>query len=228
VVVAQRRWTILRGGVSAQRPAKRTTIFLEVNRASARILRKRGAHPPTTERAPTCASTENEEALRSSQRGDSDAVQSINDSPEATAIGTPDAEAAEFDTRSEEMNTVDEAEPSADAEKSETPESPRAAPAVVKPARREGWSRDWWKPQYIDFGSPLLVKLFARLPTGLKNYLMHLEERYPVNEELPTSDGERHSAEFILQFSFPAACPEFVDTSEAVEHGDLALSALHD
>jgi hypothetical protein len=158
--------------------------------------------------------------------GEATQVQSSNASPAAAALDMPDTEAAEVDTRSEEVNTVEEVEPSADAERSETPGSPGAAPAV-KPARREGWSRDWWKPQYIDFGSPLLVRLFARLPTGLKNYVMHLEERYPTNEELPTSEGEPHSAEFILQFSFPAARREFVDTTDVVEHGDLA-SALHD
>lgn len=233
VVVARRRWTIPAAAFLAQRPGQtHDEYFLEVNRWRLRhnipdevYVRIRPLPDEGAQQARPAKSEEAVEGHRDAE-GEATQVQSSNASPAAAALDMPDTEAAEVDTRSEEVNTVEEVEPSADAERSETPGSPGAAPAV-KPARREGWSRDWWKPQYIDFGSPLLVRLFARLPTGLKNYVMHLEERYPTNEELPTSEGEPHSAEFILQFSFPAARREFVDTTDVVEHGDLA-SALHD
>jgi len=78
-----------------------------------------------------------------------------------------------------------------------------AVPGTQKPRQREGASRDWWKPQYIHFGSTLLVKLFAKLPTGLKNYVLHMEERLPDDSALIAAEGERYTSEVILQLSYP-------------------------
>lgn len=68
-------------------------------------------------------------------------------------------------------------------------------------------SRDWWKPQYIDFANPLLVRLFAKLPGALSNFLIHLDERYPDTAALPAVGEGHYATEFILQSSSPAhAC----------------------
>jgi hypothetical protein len=75
-------------------------------------------------------------------------------------------------------------------------------PRLTSSIKPEHHSRDWGKPQYIDFENPLLVKLFARLPAGLSGFTAYLEERYPPNSALPEAHGHRYSAEFILQYTF--------------------------
>lgn len=61
-------------------------------------------------------------------------------------------------------------------------------------------SRDFVKPQYVDFSSPALVALFERLPSTLADYLLEIEERYPGDEALPEADGGRHAYELVVQF----------------------------
>lgn len=61
-------------------------------------------------------------------------------------------------------------------------------------------ARDYAKPQYVDFESPLLADLFARLPAALDEYVVLIEERYPDASELPCADGNPRTAECILQF----------------------------
>ncbi len=60
-------------------------------------------------------------------------------------------------------------------------------------------SRDFVKPQFIDFASPLLADLFGRLPAGLSDYSVQIEERYPPNDALPMIAGERYASELIIQ-----------------------------
>lgn len=68
-----------------------------------------------------------------------------------------------------------------------------------------GQSRDFGKPQFIDFESPLLAELFGRLPATLDDYVVHIEERYPEPDGLPQVDGQRYAAELILQLDWPGA-----------------------
>ncbi len=66
-------------------------------------------------------------------------------------------------------------------------------------------SRDWGKPQYIDFHNPLLVTLFGHMPGSLPAFSLQLEERYPEASALPTFEGEAYVTELILQLDFPAS-----------------------
>lgn len=63
-------------------------------------------------------------------------------------------------------------------------------------------SRDWHKPQFVDFGNPLLVRLFARISGGLKHFSIILEECLPPPNALPLSEGEPYAVELVLQLGF--------------------------
>lgn len=72
----------------------------------------------------------------------------------------------------------------------------------VTPAGRETTpSRDYAKPQYIDFRSPLLVQLFGSLPGPLTAFEATFEERLPGAGSLVEQEGESFSAELILQLN---------------------------
>jgi hypothetical protein len=77
-------------------------------------------------------------------------------------------------------------------------------PARASVPPRERSSRDWSKPQFINFASPLLVSLFARLPGMLKGFTLILEECYPDVQSFPTFDGEQFACELIVQIDTPA------------------------
>jgi len=65
-------------------------------------------------------------------------------------------------------------------------------------------SRDYHKPQYIDFQNPLLVNLFGKLTVNLDRYVATVEERFPEPTDLPETDGQRYTNELILQMDVPA------------------------
>jgi hypothetical protein len=83
--------------------------------------------------------------------------------------------------------------------------APAATTAKTAPAQRASPLRDWHKPQFIDFASPLLVKLFAHFPTALSRFTLLIEERLPDVDGLPDAGAERFATEMILQFDFPAS-----------------------
>ncbi len=64
-------------------------------------------------------------------------------------------------------------------------------------------SRDFYKPQYINFLNPLYVNLFGKLTVNLTNFLVTLEERYPCKEHLPEFNGNYYANEQIFQINFP-------------------------
>lgn len=63
-------------------------------------------------------------------------------------------------------------------------------------------SRDYYKPQYIDFSNPLLMNLFGKMTVGLKNFTAVIEERYPAKSQLPVYNGKTFSTEQIFQVNF--------------------------
>jgi hypothetical protein len=79
-------------------------------------------------------------------------------------------------------------------------------------------SRDFYKPQYIDFASPLLVQLFSRITSKLPNFIVTLEEQLPEPDGLPTFGGEHFTSELILQLDFPARvdAPEQASVAESL------------
>jgi hypothetical protein len=69
------------------------------------------------------------------------------------------------------------------------------------PERR---SRDYAKPQYIDFENPMLADLFGRLPAGIDHFVAHLEEQYPTPEQSIRVNGVSLAAELIQEFALTA------------------------
>lgn len=68
-----------------------------------------------------------------------------------------------------------------------------------------------YKPQYLDFGNPLLVDLFSRLGEGLDRFLLTVEERLPAREHLVRSGAapaeERWATELVFQVDFGPTPP---------------------
>ncbi|MFT5383440.1 MAG: hypothetical protein ACI81W_000838, partial [Saprospiraceae bacterium] len=60
-------------------------------------------------------------------------------------------------------------------------------------------SSDDYKPQYIDFTSPLLVQLFAKLISKVPAYLK-VEEMLPEPEADFNGEGERHVCEYLVEW----------------------------
>jgi hypothetical protein len=115
----------------------------------------------------------------------------------ATEAGTLDSGAPPTEANS----TADDAPGADDSDRADGVDgSAASASASAQPSRK---SRDYCKPQFIDFSSPLLVALFGRLPVGLKEYTMAIEESYPAADKLPGANDERFATELVLQFDFP-------------------------
>jgi hypothetical protein len=72
-------------------------------------------------------------------------------------------------------------------------------------ANERNVSRDFIKPQFIDFESPHMVELFARLPAHLSSFSLVLEERYPDAGSLPLVEGRRYVTEMIIQLDWPSS-----------------------
>ncbi|HEX2204343.1 MAG TPA: hypothetical protein VHG91_13625, partial [Longimicrobium sp.] len=76
--------------------------------------------------------------------------------------------------------------------------------AAKKPqGPRTAASRDFHKPQFIDFASPLLVGLLGKMAANLRNYQVTIEERLPAREDLPTHGGDAYASELVVQLYFP-------------------------
>jgi hypothetical protein len=75
-------------------------------------------------------------------------------------------------------------------------------PFNPKAQKNRRYSRDFEKPQFIDFESPLLVELFAHLPGELPSFLLHIEERYPSKGALPELRGEKRACEMVFQLDW--------------------------
>lgn len=70
--------------------------------------------------------------------------------------------------------------------------------------RRRTAVGDLRKPQYMDFGSPLLVELLGRMASGLGSFVAVLEEQLPTMDALPRIEGRPYVTELILQLYYPA------------------------
>lgn len=60
-------------------------------------------------------------------------------------------------------------------------------------------SRDYHKPQFLDFASPLLISLFARTLGNAPPSMVVFEECLPSSETLPLSESGRYATEIVLQ-----------------------------
>ena len=136
-------------------------------------------------------SSQPQEAGEKAEEGTgNEAAEAGDGAAENAAAASPDAEHVE---QGEEAD--DGAEEDADANE-------KSAQAAKK---RTAVSRDYRKPQYIDFENPLLVGLFGRMIGRLEAFTATLIERYPTAEGLPRVDGRAYTNEMILQVnSVPA------------------------
>ena len=77
--------------------------------------------------------------------------------------------------------------------------------AKQPPKPRTQGSRDLHKPQFMDFGNPLLVGLLGKMAANLKNYSVNFEERLPGREALARDgSGASFATELVVQVHFPA------------------------
>lgn len=122
----------------------------------------------------------------------------------AAAADVPgyDAPAAEHEAEGHEG---DEAEGEGPAAEGEAPADGAAEGDAKKTAKpRTAGSRDLHKPQFIDFGNPLLVGLLGKMGANLKAYHVVVEERLPGREALPRHGGDAYASEVVVQLYFPA------------------------
>jgi hypothetical protein len=84
-------------------------------------------------------------------------------------------------------------------------------------------SRDFHKPQFMDFANPLLVGLLGKMALGLRSYRVVVEERLPGPGELTRHEGAAYATEMIVQVDFPgSAAGSPVDGARVEEHAALA------
>lgn len=63
-------------------------------------------------------------------------------------------------------------------------------------------SRDWTKPQYIAFDSPVLVGLLGRMWGALSSFRLEIEESLPSESQLARFGTDSYATELVLQASF--------------------------
>lgn len=85
----------------------------------------------------------------------------------------------------------------ADTSADHTQKAPKAS---RRHSARQGQD-DASKPQYVDFESPLLIRMLNRVCTSHPTNVLHLEECLPSRDALPSYMGSRYSFEMILEFS---------------------------
>jgi hypothetical protein len=75
------------------------------------------------------------------------------------------------------------------------------APTPSKSQPRRRGSSDLYKPQYIDFGSPILVDYFIKTYVELTHGTLVFEEVLPHPSDGIESDGDQHAVEYVLHFN---------------------------
>jgi hypothetical protein len=88
---------------------------------------------------------------------------------------------------------------------------PRKAPEVDAAMVRDGGrpvietvrnSRDWTKPQYMAFDSPILIALLGRMWAALPSFRLEIEEALPDQNGLARFGSDSYATELVLQASF--------------------------
>ncbi|MDB4950869.1 MAG: hypothetical protein JWM27_3518 [Gemmatimonadetes bacterium] len=130
--------------------------------------------------------------------------------PDPAAKKPGDETPAAMDAQEAAMNVGAEAMPAAD--EPEQPEAAKAAEAEGAKAEDDAKgppvkvttpSRDFYKPQFMDFGNPLLVGLLGKLAAGVKHFNVIVEERLPGPDALAEVAGGRWATEMVVQLDFP-------------------------
>lgn len=119
----------------------------------------------------------------------------------------------EAEVKSEEVKEEKSSDEKEDTNKEQTTDKE----AQKKMMKRQKFSRDFQKPQYIDFNNPLLVNLFKKMTVNLKNFIVTVEERYPERNQLPKVGERDYTSETIFQISIPVDKKEEVKVLEKEE-----------
>lgn len=91
-----------------------------------------------------------------------------------------------------------------------------AVPINGKKKELPKYSKDFYKPQYIDFLNPLFLNLIAKVMGNLKNYIVIIEEMLPQSGQLARYEDNRYATELVLQFDIQPDTPEKTDYYEAL------------
>ncbi|HEU0297867.1 MAG TPA: lantibiotic dehydratase [Longimicrobium sp.] len=152
--------------------------------------------------------------------------------PRPRPAGAPQAEEAPAEAPAEipgyeaaapEVEAVAEEHeaPEAAAEGGEAAPAEGAEGAAAQEAQKKRTqpSKDFFKPQFVDFANPLLVGLLGKVAAGLKNYNAVFDERYPAREQLARHGDDAFATELVVQLYFPGGT-----ASAAAEAGEMAES----
>ena len=222
VVFARRRWSIPFEQFPARLPAERDSdYFIRVNQwrighgIPEQVYMK--IQPlPLVVAATVPAQQGGEQAQPAEEDGSDQSELAASPDAEPSEVMGDDAIAEHDMWSSDDDAAVDGADVELDAPESakatvvsvgENHRAGASPDAVKKAAPRPRGSRDWYKPQFIDFGSPLLVKLFAQVPLALPRFNLTLEERLPAGDRLPRADGGQYVTELVMQLDFAASSP---------------------
>ncbi|MFL5540019.1 MAG: lantibiotic dehydratase [Longimicrobiaceae bacterium] len=145
----------------------------------------------------------------------------------AAAGEVPGYEAPAEEHAGEEHEEAPQAEGAAAGEGGEAAEGAEGAEGGEKtPAKpRTPGSRDLHKPQFIDFGNPLLVGLLGKMGANLKAWQALVEERLPGRDGLPRYEGEAYASEVVVQLYFPAGTAQAEAHAPTGEEGHAAAVA---
>lgn len=216
VVISRRRW-VVPGALFPQRRADESAadFFIRANRWRA----ENGI--PETSYLRVMPGSEPRPAQPGQPAGEAAAEAPADAGAEIPGYegGAPEAE-----VHDEEAEPVAAAAPEAaeDAAAEEAPADPAEAAAKAAEAakKRTQPSKDFFKPQFMDFGNPLLVGLLGRIATGLKFFSAVFEERYPDQAALPRHGDDAFVTELVVQLYFPGGT-----ASAPAEAGALAEAA---
>lgn len=134
--------------------------------------------------------------------------------------GAPEVEAHEEEHDAPEAAAAPDAGAEAAAQDGAPADPEAAAKAAEVAKKRTQPSKDFFKPQFMDFANPLLVGLLGRVATGLKGYQAVFEERYPDRDALPRHGEDRFVTELVVQLYFPGGT-----ASDPAQAGALAEAA---
>ena len=214
VVLARRRWTVPGVLFPQRRPDESAPdFFLRINRWRVEngipetvYLRMMPLPEPRPQKA-----------------GEPPAAEAPVEAPaEIPGYEAPAGEAEELVEDEHDEAAVAEAEPAAadaPAKEGEAEAVGAQKLGVEDKKRKTQQSRDFFKPQFIDFANPLLVGLCGKVAQGLKTFSATLEERYPDREQLPRHGDASFATELVVQLYFPGGT-----ASSPADAGELAES----
>jgi lantibiotic biosynthesis dehydratase-like protein len=196
VVLARRRWSVP-SALFPQREAHESAadFFVRANRwrleAGLPETSYVRIHPHPEPQQPKPGETPGDAAEAEAQEQQAQAAAAAGEVPGYEA---PEQPADEHEEAAAEAEGAAAAEGEGEAgEEKKEPAKPRTA-----------GSRDLHKPQFIDFGNPLLVGLLGKMGANLKAYAAVFEERLPDRAALPRHDGQAYATEVVVQLYYAA------------------------